>query len=99
MSVIFIIATIAAQLTGILVLLIKDMQKNIRYFISLAIISLSLIYNVWTLVLMLTNDFSILSTHRLISSIISVIFYILLFMLMRTLSNKKIKIQSETLIK
>lgn len=94
MSVIFIIATIAVQLTGILLLLIRGMRKGIRYFISLVIITLSILFNTWTLVLMLNNNFNVLNTHRFIGSIISIITYILLFIIMRTLSNKR-KSQSE----
>lgn len=95
MSVIFIIATLAVQLTCLLILLIRGIKRNIGYFITLAIITIFFIYNAWTLILMLSNDFSMVNSHRLIGSIISLITYILLFILMRISGKHKIEITKE----
>lgn len=77
------ILTIMVQLACLVILLIKGSRKDLTFCLSMSLVCLLLLYNSWTLILMLSSDFSSLQTHRFIGSVISIVNYGLLFMLMR----------------
>lgn len=84
------ILTVAIQLTCLAVLLIKTPRKGPIFYLSLTLVAVLLIYNIWTLTLMLTGNFDVLNAHRIIGSAVSIANYGLLYMLMRVAHKKAV---------